>query len=381
MVDQPAFDRPAGVQRLLQGVEDEAGRGRARHPPARACPRAGKAGPGGSAGRRRRPRGRRDEARPGRDVREVGDPKDVGPGRLEVSVHAVERAQRRLVAHRRADRLATDDAAKVHRPHQPGHRAAGDRDPLAPQLPPNFPHAVDPEVLVPNALDVRPQLGVALGTGGELPGIASPSDVLEIRRRGDRQQPADRLDPVDATVIVDERDPCRCLGHRLPDGTGSTRRVDGFDRRSSSAIAKYADAFRKISFACRSSRTSRSKALMRRRSSLVGPARTPCSRSAWRTQPRRVSAVHPIFDAIELIAAHSEACSPRCSKTIRTARDRTSGEYLVCLVIAPSSQGLEPPANPARFTVATSIPFSPSQTPAARSLPDHHGSVPIQAPS
>jgi len=61
--------------------------------------------------------------------------------------------------------------------------------------------------------------------------------------------------------------------------------------------------------------------------------------------------VHPIFDAIELIAAHSEVCSPRCSNTIRTARDRTCGEHLVCLVIAPSSQGLEPPANPVRFKI------------------------------
>jgi hypothetical protein len=60
--------------------------------------------------------------------------------------------------------------------------------------------------------------------------------------------------------------------------------------------------------------------------------------------------VHPIFDAIELIAAHSEACSPRCPNTIRTARARTSGEYLVCLLIAPSSQELEPPANPRRFS-------------------------------
>jgi hypothetical protein len=59
--------------------------------------------------------------------------------------------------------------------------------------------------------------------------------------------------------------------------------------------------------------------------------------------------VQPILEAIEPIAAHSEACSPRCSDTIRTARARTSGEYLVCLVIAPSSREPEPPANPVRF--------------------------------
>jgi hypothetical protein len=36
--------------------------------------------------------------------------------------------------------------------------------------------------------------------------------------------------------------------------------------------------------------------------------------------------VQPIFAAIEPIAAHCDACSPWCSKTIRTARARTSGE-------------------------------------------------------
>ena len=45
----------------------------------------------------------------------------------------------------------------------------------------------------------------------------------------------------------------------------------------------------------------------------------------------------------------AEACSLWWSRTIRTARARTSGEYRgTRFVIAPSSQGLEPPANPAR---------------------------------
>ncbi len=47
------------------------------------------------------------------------------------------------------------------------------------------------------------------------------------------------------------------------------------NRRSSSAWAKYALAFLRISLACRSSRFSRSSALIRSRSSVVGPARTP----------------------------------------------------------------------------------------------------------
>src|SRR5712671_156337 len=73
--------------------------------------------------------------------------------------------------------------------------------------------------------------------------------------RGDRQNAADRLDPVDVPMIVDER-------------------LHGFDRRSSSAWAKYALALRRISLAWRSSRFSRSSAFIRSRSSVVGP-KTP----------------------------------------------------------------------------------------------------------
>jgi hypothetical protein len=49
---------------------------------------------------------------------------------------------------------------------------------------------------------------------------------------------------------------------------------------------------------------------------------------------------------------YCEACSPSCSKTIRTARSRTSGEYFgdVCFVMmTPVSQEMGPPVNPARF--------------------------------
>jgi len=60
--------------------------------------------------------------------------------------------------------------------------------------------------------------------------------------------------PHTPAVIVDERD-------------------HGLCRRSSSARAKYADALRRISFAWRSSRFSRSSVLIRSRSSLVGPGR------------------------------------------------------------------------------------------------------------
>ena len=38
------------------------------------------------------------------------------------------------------------------------------------------------------------------------------------------------------------------------------------------------------------------------------------------------------------------------ARTNRTARSRSSGEYLFECFMAPVSQGLEPPGNPVRFT-------------------------------
>lgn len=52
-------------------------------------------------------------------------------------------------------------------------------------------------------------------------------------------------------------------------------------------------------------------------------------------------------------AAHCDGCSPALSSTMRTARSRTSGENLLFLPMAPSSQHLGPPGNPARFTPGT----------------------------
>src|SRR5947209_1389238 len=60
----------------------------------------------------------------------------------------------------------------------------------------------------------------------------------------------------------------------------------------------------------------------------------------------------PNFSAIDLIAAHSDGYSLRCSNTMRTARSRISAGYLPGLLIAPSSQGMESPRFPGRFTAA-----------------------------
>jgi hypothetical protein len=99
----------------------------------------------------------------------------------------------------------------------------------------------------------------------------------------------------------------------------------------------------------RSSLTSRPRASMRSRSSLVVPSRMPVSISCLRTHSCRVWGTHPILGAINSMAAHRDGYSPRCSCTMRTARSRTSGEHLFAFVIAQSSQRNEPLQNPGRF--------------------------------
>src|SRR5690606_39024971 len=184
------------------------------------------------------------------------------------------------------------------------------------QLLPHLLRPVHLPVLVPDPADLhfqRPVPPPAVRTGIRI-GLAGRMAV--VGRRSDLQHPADRLDSVGVAVFGDEP------GH-------------GLKRRSSSAWAKYADALRRISLACRSSRTSRSSAFIRARSSVVSPGRSPWSRSARRTHRRNVSAVQPIFPAIDAIAAHCEPCSSWCSSTIRTARSRTSGEYFTGLLMTP----------------------------------------------
>lgn len=48
---------------------------------------------------------------------------------------------------------------------------------------------------------------------------------------------------------------------------------------------------------------------------------------------REARQVQPIIGAMDSTAAHSDGCSLRCSRTRRTARSRTSGENLVCLLM------------------------------------------------
>ncbi len=190
----------------------------------------------------------------------------------ELAMHAILRTGCVGLGNRRAYLLAAAHPLKTQLAHQPLDRATGDFESFAFELLPHLVGAVDFEVRVVDAMDLGAQFGIA------------PRSGPKVRRRRDRQYLADRLDSVRRALLVDKR-------HHH------------FGRRSSSACTKYADALRRISLTCRSSR---SNSLMRSSSAVVAPARWPRSFWSCRTHLRSVSGVQPTFAAIELMAAHSD---------------------------------------------------------------------------
>jgi hypothetical protein len=115
--------------------------------------------------------------------------------------------RRRIVGHRGdLPRATTNCAAQAHVAHQPLDGATGHWDVLANQLPPDLLAAVDGEVFVEDAAHLRSQIVVALRAVWTPLGVTPPTAVLVVRRRGDRQHGADRLDPVGVSMLVDEVD-------------------------------------------------------------------------------------------------------------------------------------------------------------------------------
>jgi len=197
---------------------------------------------------------------------------------------------------------------------------------------PDLVRAIDLQVGIPNPLNVRNQFVIAFGPCTTKLWVALLRGMSPVARRGNLQNLANWLDPECVAMLVDEA-------------------LQDLSRRSSSAWAKNALATFKISLALRSSLFSRSSSLIRSRSMLVRPSRMPVSTSCLRVHSCRVWGAQPIFNAIDSMAAQVEGYSPRCSCNMRTARSRTSGEKRFDLLIAPSSQRLEPPQNTGRFKV------------------------------
>ena len=116
-------------------------------------------------------------------------------------------------------RLAADDALKPHVTHQPCYGAAGDIDAFSRQLSPDLANAIDTPVLLEHAPDLGSQCFVTPRPIRQPSRIGPLGQVIVVGGRGNRQDVADRLDPMLPAMHVDER-------HHH------------FDRRSSSAIAK-----------------------------------------------------------------------------------------------------------------------------------------------
>ncbi len=222
--------------------------------------------------------------------------------------------------------------------HQPFDGATGDHKALPHHLPPYLPHAIDREVLREHASNLGLEDQILTRPCRQTRWILSLRDVLIIGGWSDRQDTADRLDPIGIAVIVNESD-------HLGNG------------RSSSACAKYADALRRISWLA---------VVHGPRAPVPSPCPPPRSghHHAFRCRPRPSSPTHGASAERSRSSRQSIPQSPiwtgipaRDRKTIRTARSRTSGAnlFVVLLVMAPPSQELEPPTSSGRFNRGTSI--------------------------
>src|SRR4051794_10377844 len=98
------------------------------------------------------------------------------------------------------------------------------------ELAPDLAHTVDGEVLIEDATNLDLQSGMLPGARRPLGRIAPLGHMGVVGRGGDRQDLADRLDPMRPTMIVDEGD-------------------HGWDRRASPPLPKKKPAFRRVSLA------------------------------------------------------------------------------------------------------------------------------------
>ena len=235
-----SLDRPPLMESLLEGVEHEAGMRRAAGPPA-----------DDAAGKDVDDEGDVDEAGPGGDVCEVGNPEPVGRRGSERAIDPGRACKRLTCRSPWCGPACPGSPLPAHLPHQAHHRAAGNREALAPQLPPQFPHAVDTEVLLEYRKHRDPQFGILSCPGWQSGRIAPTGDMVVVGRRGDRQHPADRLDPVVGTMVSSmkpiiasvggrappsQNEPTPCAGSRWPDEARGPRAQAARTRSRSSVV-------------------------------------------------------------------------------------------------------------------------------------------------
>src|SRR6266508_4318269 len=248
-----------------------------------------------------------EEAVPGPQVGDVGDPLLVRPGRPEVALQEVASPlERRLVRDRRPALLAAADALEALLAHQPGDAVATDLDVMALRLLPGLADAVDRAVALAGGEDLGHERALFERAAGRLPG---PARLVRAHRHADC--PTDRLDPESVPPRLHVAAHLRRVG--------------------SSSVAKYTDASFKIAFARFSSAFSLRSRFSSSRSSLVSRSRRPpVSASAWRTQIRSASWWTPRSRATCRTGRPD-------SNTSRTARSRNSNGYFLGAPIAGAS--------------------------------------------
>src|SRR5438093_7015966 len=242
-----------------------------------------------------------DEPLPAAQVAQVGDPELVRTRGAEVALDEVGPPQRLRIGLRGPPRLATplrtDDPVGAH---QPLHPAA--RHPLA-GPPQRLPHPPVTVGVIVGGVQLADPLEQPLVLDGASRAAAACPLVVGGRRHV--QGLADRLDPEALALAVDER---AHLG-----------------RSWSSSLAKNTLAAFKISFARRSSNTSRRSFRISSRSCVVSRSlRLPLSASACRTRLRSVSGWMPR-------SAATCAIGRSLSSASRTPRTISSFGYLIGL--------------------------------------------------
>src|SRR5271165_3861060 len=258
-------------------------------------------------------------------VRDVRDPAPVRRHSVEAAVQQVRRPVRGIAGHRGARRLPpAPRAADPQVAHQPLHRVACHRNAFPVQLQPHFPGSVNLSsyLAFPYLHDLVLHDGIP-GFPCRRLRLAFLREV--IRRHGKLQDRADRLDAKPVPVRVNELDWRGSLG--------------------SSSRAKYALAALRISFARRSSRTSRSSSVIRLLSTVVVPGRWPPSISACFSQPRSASGWTSSCRPTRAISPRPLPSRSRTSSTNFTARSRSSSGYFRCAAMTlnpPRYQSLQP---------------------------------------
>ena len=148
---------------------------------------------------------------------------------------------------------------------------------------------------------------------------------------------------------------------------------DATDRLDPEPVAR-------ISFARRSSRTSRSRSAIRCASAVVVPGAMPSSTSACRTQVRNASGRIPSWSAIRLIAPTLDSGSRRASNAIRIARSFSSSLYFRGAAMTPilhrfeslhRTRGASTPPRATRMARALQLPST-----TAHSEADHPSAAP-----